>query len=436
MKVLLVGSGGREHALAWKLNQSKVVSELLLWPGNPAMAGLGQIPDWPAAIDWADVVRRSQEAGVDFVVVGPEKPLAEGLADLCEQAGLPVFGPNQAVAQLEASKAFAKDVMQAAGIPTAAYETADDQSTCDQQARRLLHEKGGVVLKASGLAGGKGVFVCRSVEELEHAMRRLYGQNMMKAAETVVLEEILEGRECSYFALVGREGSSYLGFAVDFKRLQDGDLGPNTGGMGCYTPVPWLPDDAAKQVDEQIVAPLLAELDRRQMTYHGCLYVGLMWGKNGPAVVEFNVRLGDPEAQVLAVSDERDWGAMIAEQLGFKTHEPVAVEAGPEWPAVAVVMASSAYPYGGDEQPAKVLPADIFTHQDKSLVVFGAAIASGEEGQLLTGQGRVLTVAAGASNLADARTRCYRQVEELARDWLGVQYRHDIAQRVISDSRT
>ena len=242
--------------------------------------------------------------------------------------------------------------MKAAGVPTAEYYIEEDHDKAKNIATSMLERLGGAVIKASGLAGGKGVFVCTEKSQIDAAFDRL-ASSMKDASETLVIEEVLKGRECSYFTFIGEGGASPLGFAVDFKRLKDGDVGPNTGGMGCYTPVSWLPDNAQQIVHEKIIDPLLAELERQDIKYVGCLYVGIMWGEKGPSVVEFNVRLGDPEAQVLAIQDRRDWGKLIASKLGLYKEGLEAFELDTQkaqHKSVAVVMASSSYPYGGDEK--------------------------------------------------------------------------------------
>ncbi|MFW7379528.1 MAG: phosphoribosylamine--glycine ligase [Oligoflexus sp.] len=435
MKVLLVGSGGREHALAWKLSRSVLVDDLLVWPGNPAMTPFAKPLGLPAAAPLDEVIQKACEQSVDFVVVGPEKPLADGLADRCQQVGLPVFGPVKAAAELEASKAFAKDVMAAAEIPTASYQVVSGEQECRSVAMRSLKEKGGTVIKASGLASGKGVFVCKSEADIEEGLKRLYGGSMAGAAATVVIEDILEGRECSYFCMVGQQGASRLGFAVDFKRLKDGDQGPNTGGMGCYSPVSWLPADAADRVEKEVVAPLLKELERRGIRYQGYLYVGLMWNEKGPSVVEFNVRLGDPEAQVLVVQDDRDWVPMIARQVGIEVDQSLVQDRAPsiQRKAVAVVMASQGYPYGEGEAAPMDLAAETFANQGIDQAVFAASIQE-NEGRLKTGNGRVLCVVAADTSFQDARKKAYQQVSELAKNWQGVQYRQDIALRMVRES--
>ena len=211
-----------------------------------------------------------------------EKPLDEGFADACNKLGVPTFGPEKLAAQLEASKAFSKEVMREAGVPTAEYHIEDDHEKAKVLASSMLDRLGGAVIKASGLAGGKGVFVCSSQTQIDAAFDRL-ATSMKDASQTLVIEEVLAGRECSYFTFIGEGGASPLGFAVDFKRLKDGDVGPNTGGMGCYTPVSWLPDNAQQVVHEQIIDPLLKELARRDIQYVGCLYVGIMWSEKGPS---------------------------------------------------------------------------------------------------------------------------------------------------------
>lgn len=281
MKILLVGSGGREHALGWKLNSSPMTEKLYYWPGSAPMELIGEKLDLPNDADWKSVIQKAKDNNINFIVAGPELPLAEGLANLGEKMGIPVFGPIKEAAQLESSKSFAKEIMQTADIPTASFKVVTNQEDCEQEAYQMLNKKGGVVLKADGLAAGKGVFVCKDKKDLDDAIKRLYQTGLQKAADRIVLEEVLEGRECSFFTFLGEGGATTLDFAVDFKRLKDNDLGPNTGGMGCYTPVPWLPKNAADIVNEQVVNPLIQELKKRGITYTGCLYVGLMWGKRG-----------------------------------------------------------------------------------------------------------------------------------------------------------
>lgn len=428
MKVLVVGSGGREHALAWKLSRSKVIEQILTWPGSPTLSSCAKRLELPCGSTYEALVEKIKALGISFVVVGPEKPLAEGFADLCVANKIPVFGPNKSAALLEASKSFAKKVMKSAGIPTARFEVVASEESCRKEAIDMLDRSGGTVIKASGLAGGKGVFVCHNESEVSLAIERLYRSSMVEACQEVVVEEVLKGRECSFFAFVGEDGATPLGFAVDFKRLEEGDRGPNTGGMGCYAPAPWLPHDAEDQVMSRIVTPLLNEMESRGAAYTGCLYVGIMWGKEGPSVVEFNVRLGDPEAQVLAVQDQRDWGELIAQHLGICAK----FDFGPpdvKSKSVCIVLASGSYPYGDKEESYPLLPAAMFENLNDDLCVFGASIESSPGEQLRAGKGRVLSVVARGSTIKDARKLAYQEVQNVASDWEDVQFRRDIGQR-------
>ncbi len=391
------------------------------------MDSLGQRLDMTHEASLTDVARYAKNQGISLVVVGPEQPLAEGLADACALLQLPCFGPLKAVAQLESSKAFAKDVMQAAGIPTAAYTTVHGEAACRKTAEEYLAATGGAVIKASGLASGKGVFVCTNQAAIDEGIERLYRSGMAKAAETVVIEQILQGRECSFFVFLGQGPATPLGFAVDHKRLRDHDEGPNTGGMGCYTPVPWLPADASDQVMQKVVEPLIEELKRRGLTYTGCLYVGLMWSVDGPSVVEFNVRLGDPEAEVLAVFDRRDWAQLIAAQLGLSPLPEGFVAAGRdnEGAAVAVVLASPCYPFGEGESKRFEIPSFIFENNGPDFCACAGAVRL-EHGKYMTGKGRVLTLVARGKDFATARQRVYTAIHDLTAQWQGIQYRKDI----------
>ena len=443
MRVLLVGKGGREHALAWKLSQSKLLTSLHFWPGNAAMLGFGESLALANDATFELVVAAAKGLAIDLVVCGPEAPLSCGLADAFAAAGIATFGPKQGPAQLEASKAFAKEVMRKAGIPTAAYSVCRGEEDCRRQALGMLERTGGVVLKASGLAAGKGVFVCTDAGEVENGLRRLFHSDMCAAAATVVLEEVLHGRECSYFAWLGQQRRLSLGFAVDFKRLSDGDQGPNTGGMGCYTPVPWLPANASAQVHAVVIEPLLKALAAEGMDYQGCLYVGLMWSPTvGPQVIEFNVRLGDPECQVLALADDRDWLEMIAQACGLIEGGAACQDLSTATDAratlrrsVAVVMAASSYPYGTSAGETAELPQDWFAgpRTESGATAFAGSVQAGTAGGLVTGAGRTLTVVARGTNFMDARRRAYARVEAIAARWPGAQWRQDIGLQVANE---
>lgn len=431
MKCLIVGSGGREHAIAWKLSKSKSIRQVFAWPGSPSLDLVSE--KLPVAKDasYEEVLSQVKSQGINCIVVGPEKPLSEGFADLCSEAGIPVFGPQQKGAQLEASKSFAKEVMAKADIPTAAYHVASSRDECQKLAHDMLSQKGGTVIKASGLAGGKGVFVCVTATQIDDAIARLYS-TMQEAAEEVVVEEVLVGRECSFFAFIGKDGATPLGFAVDFKRLKPHDEGPNTGGMGCYTPVNWLPEDAEQDVMNRVVNPLLKTLAADDISYTGCLYVGLMWGDQGPSVVEFNVRLGDPEAQVLAVQDQRDWGSMILQKIGLKDPEEMA-PLSRDGRSVCVVLASAGYPYGDKPETPAPLERELFLNSQADLCAFGASVQADAQGNLQSGSGRVMTVVARQDSFRQAREAAFKQVDRITSSWGDVQFRSDIGQRAMKE---
>jgi phosphoribosylamine--glycine ligase len=426
MNILLIGSGARECALAWKISQSSLLNKLFVWPGNAMSISYGETTGLDKNASQENLINWAKKNEITAVICGPEQPLTEGLANNFQNNEIPVFGPVKEAAELEGSKAFSKEVMKSAGIPTAEYHVVNSREECETVALDMLSRTGGTVLKASGLAGGKGVFVCVSKDQVIEGLNRLFGQ-MSKASETVVVEEILVGRECSFFTFLGDNGDSPLGFAVDFKRLENGDEGPNTGGMGCYTPVEWLPSDAEEIVNKAVVWPLLEELKKRKISYRGCLYVGLMWGENGPSVVEFNVRLGDPECQVLSVADERDWLQLICEKLGVVE---VKSQQGAWNKSVCVVMASKTYPYGEGEEEYSVLSNDSLKPEDGQ--VFGASVQA-EGGNIKTGKGRVLSVVAKADSLAGAREKVYAQVNKIKTSWPTAQVRTDIAELASSE---
>jgi phosphoribosylamine---glycine ligase len=398
LNVLIVGGGGREHALAWRIAQSPALGDLHAAPGNPGIAELGTChslrPD-----DAEAVVGLCRRLGIDLVVVGPEAPLVAGLADELRSAGIGVFGPSAAAARIEGSKSFAKDVLRAAGVPTA-EELDEPRAPC--------------VVKADGLAAGKGVFVCETEAELAKALPRAEA-----LGGRVVVEELLEGREISLFALCDGAGALPLAPAQDFKRLLDDDRGPNTGGMGSYSPVPWLAEREADALVERVHRPVLGELADRGATFQGLLYAGLMLTDDGPRVLEFNCRFGDPETQAILPRLEGDLlealGAVVAGSLAG-----VQLAARPE-AAVTVVLAAPGYP----DAPATGLPVEgIDAAERTGALVFhaGTAVSSGV---LVTAGGRVLNVTALGDSIGDARERAYRAVEHI--ELPDVQYRHDIA---------
>jgi phosphoribosylamine--glycine ligase len=420
MRVVVVGSGAREHSLAVKLRASRTIEKIAIWPGNIVSRAQFCTLNLNLRASWQELVECAIDEEFDTLVIGPELPLSQGIADLAFAYGLRVFGPSAVAAQLESSKSFAKSIMGKAGIPTAAYEVVRPSEVYEAAIRRL-HSQGSVVVKADGLAAGKGVFVCKSPEEVRRAAEALQTQ-MAEASGAVVLEDCLIGREVSFFYLLGAGSPVELGQAVDYKRLGDGDIGPNTGGMGCYTPVPWLPADASALVMSLVVEPLLRQLQREAVSYCGFLYVGLMWTSAGPYVVEFNARLGDPEAQVLAAADGRDWGKLIAMKLGLAQDRELD---GPQRAAVCVVMASPDYPYGGSDSSSQPLSQSVFS-SEYGTEVYAASVVD-RDAKIHAGSGRVLSVVGVSDHLVGARSLAY---DRIGRIDAALRFRRDIASKV------
>ncbi|MFZ5471261.1 MAG: phosphoribosylamine--glycine ligase [Myxococcota bacterium] len=416
MKVLLLGSGGREHALAWKLTQSPRLTTLLCAPGNVGTERLGQ--NVPLRVDDAAQVCALVAAHrVDLVVVGPEAPLVAGVADELSRLGVPVFGPVAAAARLEGSKAFAKEVMAAAGVPTASFQVFDDARTAEVHARA----QGACVVKADGLAAGKGVIVARSGEEAAYAVRSLVG--LGAAGKRLVVEELLEGEEVSVIALCDGERYALLSPAQDHKRVGEGDTGPNTGGMGAYAPTPFLSEEELVDVGRSVIAPTLAELARRKTPFKGALYAGLMLTRQGPRVLEFNCRFGDPEAQVLVMQLAEDLLPLLyASATGNLEARPLAVHPGV---SVGVVLAAAGYP----SSPRLGDPIQGLSDAEAMATVFHAGTRR-EGGQVVTAGGRVLTVCARGGSLEAARQKVYQAGACIRFE--GMHYRRDIGSRALS----
>ena len=416
MRVLVVGAGGREHALAWKISRSPLVEALFAAPGNPGIAKVATLVPLKAD-DVEGISRWVKESRIDLVVVGPEAPLVAGLADRVAALGIPVFGPSAAAAEIEGSKAFAKDVMRAAGIPTAEYDTFTALAPALDWARA---RGGRVVVKADGLAAGKGVVVCGALAEVEEALRAILVERVHGAAGAkVVVEERLEGPEASCICFTDGERVRLLAAAQDHKRIFDGDRGPNTGGMGAFSPTPNVTPEVEALVERDVLLPAVRELARRGRPFRGALYAGLMLTPRGPRVLEFNARLGDPETQPVLMRLASDVvPALLAAAKGDLSSTTLAFD---PRAAVGVVLAAEGY-------PGKVASGDAIEGADGSfgegVEVFHAGTARAADGRVVTSGGRVLTVCALGEGMPDAARRAYEAVARVR--FRGMQHRRDI----------
>lgn len=408
MKTLVIGTGGREHALALALSLDPGVTEVHAAPGNPGMAAFARLHEVDP-MDADDIGDLAVGLGADLVVIGPEAPLVAGVVDVLVDAGVAVFGPRREAARLEGSKSFSKEVMAAAGVPTAGSRTC---ATPDEVAAALDELGAPYVVKDDALAAGKGVVVTTSRDEaLAHAA----------GCERVVVEEFLDGPEFSLFVVCDGERGYPLVPAQDFKRIFDGGQGPNTGGMGSYAPLTWLPTGTVEQVMEQVVAPTLAEMRRRGAPYAGCLYVGLALTAAGPRVIEFNCRFGDPDIQpVLALLTSPLGSLLKGAADGALSAVPAPTFA--DGASVTVVMASAGYPESSSKGDVIVGTETLAEEPDVDVIHAGTARS---EGQLVTAGGRVLAVRAIGSDVADARAKAYEGIASIS--FPGAQWRRDIA---------
>ncbi|TKZ21613.1 phosphoribosylamine--glycine ligase [Shimia litoralis] len=420
MNILILGSGGREHALAWAVMQNPKCDKLIVAPGN---AGIAQIADC-ASFDIDNgtaVVNFVEENAIDFVIIGPEAPLANGVADRLRDAGVLVFGPSEAAARLEASKSFTKEICDAANAPTAAYGHFTDADA----AKAHIRKNGApIVVKADGLAAGKGVIVAMDEATALEAIDDMFGGAFGGAGAEVVIEEFMEGEEASFFILCDGKTALPVGTAQDHKRVGEGDTGPNTGGMGAYSPAPVLTDDIAQKALDQIVQPTIDEMAKRGTPYQGVLYVGLMIKDGQPRLVEYNVRFGDPECQVLMMR----LGAQALDLLQAAAEERLAdtqVNWGDDH-AITVVMAANGYP--GSYEKGTVIKGLGDIPQDSKNMVFHAGTTA-KDGMITATGGRVLNVTARGSSLKDARDRAYAMVDQI--DWPEGFYRSDIGWRAL-----
>jgi phosphoribosylamine---glycine ligase len=417
MKVLLIGSGGREHALAWKLAESPRVTALFAWPGNPGIAELADTVPSGDVSDFAGIEWFARDNNIGLVVIGPEDPLAAGLADRLIKAGLKVFGPTKAAAQLEADKWFAKELMRHQAVPTAEARSFTDASQAEEYVRVRNQP---LVIKAAGLAKGKGVTICYrasdALETIDLVMRkRAFGG----AGERIVIEEKLAGPECSILAFVDRTSIYVMEPAQDHKPVDDGDTGPMTGGMGAYSPTPVVTDKLLSSIERDILVPVVDGLVREGIEYRGVLYAGLMLTTNGPKVIEFNCRFGDPETQPLMMRLQSD---LLEVLLAVAEGRLDRVEL--RWdkrPALAVVAASQGYP--GSYPTGLPITGVTDAESMRDVKVFHSGTAE-QDGQLVTAGGRVLSVTALGDTVADAQKRAYQAIGKIHFD--GMHYRKDI----------
>jgi phosphoribosylamine--glycine ligase len=421
MKVLVIGSGGREHALTWKISQSPRVNKIYCAPGSAAIGELAEcVAIGPAQIN--KLADFAENQGIDLTVIGPELPLTLGVADLFEKRGLKVFGPNRAAAQLEGSKAFAKAILHESNIPTASFGTFTDATAAKHY---VAEQSMPCVIKADGLAAGKGVLICATrldAEAVIDAMlvRKAFG----KAGEKLVIEEFLDGEEASFMILTDGEHIVPLASSQDHKRVFDDDHGPNTGGMGAYSPAPVVTPAVHKRILTEILNPLLVGLKKKGIAYRGVIYVGLMITKAGPEVLEFNARFGDPECQPIMMRLKSDLVPLLESTIEGRLDR-----IRPEWyedAAVCVVLCAKGYP-GSYDRGNEILGLDRLKHWEKGFV-FHAGTAK-DNGRWVTAGGRVLGVTARGTDIANAVQEVYRAVGEIS--WEGMHYRRDIARRAL-----
>ena len=420
MKVLVVGNGGREHALAWKIKQSPLVSELYCAKGN---AGIWQIAK-KVDIDPNDVenlAKFAKEEGIDLTVVGPEQPLSLGIVDQFEKLGLKIFGHKKDAAILEASKVFAKNFMKKYNIPTAFYETFEEENSAIDFIKKMGTP---IVIKADGLAAGKGVVIAHTEQEAIQTVRDMFGGKFGEASKRIVIEEFLDGEEASYIAMVDGDKLVPMATSQDHKQVFDGDKGPNTGGMGAYSPAPIIDEKLEKEILDKVMYPTLKGMMNEGRRLRGFLYAGLMIGSKGINVLEFNVRMGDPETQPIIRRLESDLVQHILDILDGKI-EDVQPEWSDKW-SIGVVMASKGYP--GKYEKGKVITGIEEAEKDPDVVVFHSGTTI-KDGQLVTNGGRVLTVTAIGNTLKEAKEKVYKAIEKI--HFEGAHYRKDIGDKGI-----
>ncbi len=422
MKVLMVGSGGREHVMAWKIAQSPLLTKLFVAPGNAGIAQIAECPsipadDLPALLDFA------KKEKIGLTVVGPEAPLVAGIVDEFQKEGLAIFGPSKAAALLEGSKAFAKDQMTKFGIPTAEYEVF---SNINEAKHYVIETEMPVVIKADGLAQGKGVMICESSQEAVAALTRIMAEGIFAhAGNKVVVEKKLEGEELSVLAISDGEKIIPLATAQDHKRAYDHDRGPNTGGMGAYSPCPFVSDEKTAEIVDRVIRPMVRGMAREGLSYRGVLYAGVMLTKTGPYVLEYNCRFGDPEAQAILPRLKSDLLPVLSQVAeGSLSQESL------EWhekACISIVLASGGYP--GFYHKGYVIHGIEKFQDQQEMVIFHAGTALNTSGHFITSGGRVLAVTALGENLKGAHDKAYSAINQI--HFEGGFYRRDIGGRAL-----
>ena len=425
MKVLLIGSGGREHALAWKLAASPLLEKLYCAPGNPGIATVAELVDI-SADDHKALIAFAKDKKIDLVVVGPEAPLVVGLSDEMRAEGIRVFGPSKAAAQLEGSKGFTKDLCARFDIPTGAYGRFNNAP----KAKAYIRQQGApIVVKADGLAAGKGVVVAMTLDEALDAVDACFEGAFGSAGAEVVVEEFLDGEEASFFCICDGKTALPLGSAQDHKRVGDGDTGPNTGGMGAYAPAPVMTQEIVERTMRELIEPTMRGMAEIGAPFSGILFLGLMIGKDGPKLIEYNTRFGDPECQVLMMRLNSDLLALLNAAVDGKLDQ-VSLD----WkddPALTIVMAAEGYPTNV-KKGSVIRGLDALDGID-GVKVFHAGTAE-KDGQLVANGGRVLNVTAVGKTVAEAQAKAYDAIKKI--DWPEGFYRTDIGWRAVERERS
>jgi len=424
-KILVVGGGGREHALVWKLSLSPQVGKIYCAPGNAGISRQAEcIPI--AAENIAELVTFAEKNQIDLTVVGPEAPLVKGIVDLFQQKGLAIWGPNARAAELEASKVFAKEFMRKYNIPTADYQIF---SSPEEAKKYIRNRRSPLAIKADGLAAGKGVILARTENEAMEAIETIMVKKQFgSAGDKVVIEELLSGEEASFLAFTDGENVIPLPSSQDHKAIYDGDQGPNTGGMGAYSPAPVVNSEVSQKIMKKIIIPTIRGMAKEGRKYQGILYAGLMIEQEEPKVLEFNVRFGDPEAQPLLVRMKSDLLPILEATITHNLNQ-IQIEWDPR-AAVCVVMASSGYP--GSYEKGKIISGLKEAEEIREVVIFHAGTAE-KEGKLITNGGRVLGVTALGNTILEAMARAYNAVSKIS--WENVYYRKDIGSKAIRERK-